>query len=63
MSAPQEACGATFVGGPVAMAYSRFDEETRAAAHAEYIESIAPYRNGSGYLIPGEFVVTAGRKV
>jgi ubiquinone/menaquinone biosynthesis C-methylase UbiE len=61
-SSPEEACGAAFAGGPVAMAYSRFDEPTRAAAHAEYIESIAVYRNGSGYDIPGEFVIVSARK-
>jgi ubiquinone/menaquinone biosynthesis C-methylase UbiE len=56
----EAALGAAFIGGPVAMAYARFDESTREAAHAEYLESIAPYRNGSSYQIPGEFVVTIG---
>lgn len=54
---PDEAIGAAFVGGPVAMAYSRFDEATREDVHAEYLESIAPFRRGAGYAIPGEFVV------
>jgi ubiquinone/menaquinone biosynthesis C-methylase UbiE len=58
----EEACAAAFAGGPVAMAYSRFDETTRKAAHAEYLESIESFRNGNGYGIPGEFVVTAGEK-
>jgi ubiquinone/menaquinone biosynthesis C-methylase UbiE len=58
-----DAVGAAFSGGPVAMAYSRFDEATKAGAHAEYIASIAPYRTESGgYEIPGEFVVTRGVK-
>jgi SAM-dependent methyltransferase len=56
----EAALGAAFAGGPVALAYSRFDEATRQAAHAEYLESIAPYRDGRGYAIPGEFVVTRG---
>ena len=56
------ALGAAFVGGPVAMAYSRFDDATRAEAHREYLESIDPYRDGDGYRIPGEFVVTRGRR-
>ena len=56
------AIGAAFIGGPVAMAYSRFDEEMRAEAHAEYLETIESYRDGSGYSIPGEFVVALGRK-
>lgn len=56
----EDACGAAFVGGPVALAYSRFDEPTREEAFEEYLASIAPYRSGSGYRIPGEFVVTSG---
>ena len=52
-----DACGAAFAGGPVALAYDRFDEPTREEAHAEYLTSIAPYRRGAGYHVPGEFVV------
>ena len=57
-----EAADAAFAGGPVAMAYSRFDDETRRAARADYIASIAPYRIGPGYAIPGEFVVARGER-
>jgi ubiquinone/menaquinone biosynthesis C-methylase UbiE len=57
-----EACGAAFVGGPVALAYSRFDEETRLAVHGAYLASIEPWRHGNGYAVPGEFVIVAGRK-
>jgi ubiquinone/menaquinone biosynthesis C-methylase UbiE len=57
-----EACGAAFIGGPVALAYSRFDERTRLAVHGEYLESIEPWRDGSGYAVPGEFVIVSGRK-
>ncbi len=56
----EEACVAAFAGGPVAMAYSRFDEPTRLSAYAEYLESIAAHRRGNGYAVPGEFVVTVG---
>lgn len=56
-----EACGAAFVGGPVALAYSRFDAAMRHAVQREYLASIAPWRKGDGYLVPGEFVVVAGR--
>jgi ubiquinone/menaquinone biosynthesis C-methylase UbiE len=56
----EEALEAAFAGGPVAMAYSRFDEEVRAQVHLEYLESIAPYRTPEGYRIPGEFVVARG---
>lgn len=57
----EAALGAAFRGGPVALAYSRFDAATRAEAHAEYLDSIAAYRRGDGYGIPGEFVVAAAR--
>lgn len=56
-----DACGAAFEGGPVALAYSRFDGPTREAAHAEYLASIEPWRTGEAYDVPGEFVITAGR--
>jgi ubiquinone/menaquinone biosynthesis C-methylase UbiE len=59
---PEDACGAAFAGGPVALAYSRFSEKTRDEAHADYLASIEPYRNGNGYDIPGEFVVVRGRR-
>ncbi len=58
----EDACGAAFVGGPVALAYSRFDEKTREEAHAEYITSIRPYLKDGVYDIPGEFVVVRGDK-
>jgi len=58
-----DAVGAAFAGGPVAMAYSRFDAATRGEAHAEYLESIAPFARGAGYEIPGEFVVARGERV
>jgi ubiquinone/menaquinone biosynthesis C-methylase UbiE len=56
----EDACSAAFAGGPVALAYSRFDDPTRDEAHAEYLASIARYRSGDGYDIPGEFVVGKG---
>ena len=55
-----EACGAAFAGGPVALAYSRFDARTRDEAHAEYLASIEPWRRGARYEVPGEFVVAWG---
>ncbi len=57
-----EACGAAFAGGPVALAYSKFDDRTRDEAHAEYLASIEPYRSGDAYGVPGEFVVAVGWK-
>ncbi|MEP6783423.1 MAG: methyltransferase domain-containing protein, partial [Acidobacteriota bacterium] len=50
------AIGAAFIGGPVALAHSRFDDPTRDSAYAEYLESIEPYRSGDAYHVPGEFV-------
>ena len=59
----EAALTAAFAGGPVALAYSRFDDQTRNEAHAEYLDSIAAFRNSDGrYGIPGEFVVVAGVK-
>ena len=56
------ACEAAFVGGPVALAYSRFTEQVKAEAHQEYLSSLAAFRQGEGYAVPGEFVIVAGTK-
>lgn len=58
----EHALEAGFLGGPVAMAYNRFDEQTRAEVHAEYLDSISEYRDGARYRIPGEFVVAVARR-
>jgi ubiquinone/menaquinone biosynthesis C-methylase UbiE len=55
----EEACNAAFIGGPVALAWSRFDNAARARARSRYLEAIAPWRNQLGYRIPAEFVVVA----
>jgi len=52
-----EACDAAFVGGPVALAWSRFDHEVRARVRARYLNAIESWRHGHGYRIPGEFVI------
>jgi len=57
-----DACGAAFDGGPVALAASRFDDNVRAQVRDEYLASIDTYREGAGYAIPGEFVVVTGRR-
>jgi ubiquinone/menaquinone biosynthesis C-methylase UbiE len=57
-----EALGAAFLGGPVALAASRFSADDRAAAHAEYLASIEGFADGTGYRIPGEFVVASARR-
>jgi ubiquinone/menaquinone biosynthesis C-methylase UbiE len=54
-----EACGAAFVGGPVALAWSRFDEPVRARVRARYLQAIDSWRHGQRYELPAEFVVAA----
>jgi SAM-dependent methyltransferase len=55
------ACDAALVGGPVALAWSRFDDAVRARVRASYLRAIEPWRAGSDYSIPCEFVVVAAR--
>jgi ubiquinone/menaquinone biosynthesis C-methylase UbiE len=56
-----EACEAAFVGGPMALAWSRFSDETRARARERYLAAIEPWRCGERYEVPGEFVVVTAR--
>jgi hypothetical protein len=56
-----EACDAAFVGGPVAMAWSRFGSEARARVRERYLQAIEGWRDGAGYRMPGEFVVVSAR--
>ena len=55
-------CAAIFAGGPVALAYSKFTPEVRDEVNAEFLDSVAPYRRGDGYDIPGEFVFMLARR-
>lgn len=52
-----EACDALFVGGPLALAWSRFDTATRRRVRTRYLQRIAPYRCGNCYALPAEFVM------
>jgi len=52
-----DACDAAFAAGPVALAWSRFDDHVRARVRGRYLAAIEPWRSGRGYRIPGEFVV------
>jgi ubiquinone/menaquinone biosynthesis C-methylase UbiE len=54
-----QACDAAFVGGPVALAWSRFGAAVRARVLARYVEAIEPWRRHGGYEIPGEFVMVS----
>jgi len=56
----REALGAAFEGGPVALAYHKFSAAVKEIVHADYLASIAQYRRGDGYAIPGEFVIARG---
>ncbi len=58
----EDACGAAFLGGPVAMAYNKFSVEVKKEAQAEYLTSISQYKKEDGYYVPGEFVVAVGYK-
>ncbi len=58
----EDLLGAMFLGGPVALAYSKFDEPTRDAVHADFLASVAAHRKGEAYAIPGEFLVAVGWK-
>jgi len=55
------ACRAAFIGGPVALAWSRFAPEVRSRVRERYIGAIAKWRSGDGYRLPGEFVVVSAR--
>ena len=57
-----EACSAAFAGGPAALAWSRFSDETRCRVSESYARSLARWRHDEGYSVPGEFVVVAGVK-
>ena len=61
-SSAEEACGAAFLGGPVALAYSKFSDEVKKEVFNEYIESIKTFKKADGYHVPGEFVVAIGFK-
>ena len=61
-SSGEEACGAAFMGGPVALAYSKFSDDARKEAFKEYLESIKSYQKADSYHVPGEFVVAIGFK-
>ena len=56
-----QACAAAFVGGPVALAWSRLDIPARERVSTRYLEAIEPWRERRGYRVPGEFVVIAAR--
>ena len=60
--AAPEMLAAVFKGGAVALAYTRFSDETREEVHREFLENVEPYRRDGGYSLPGEFVFALARK-
>jgi len=54
-----EACDAAFVGGPVALAWSRFNDDVRERVRGRYVQAIKAWRHDEGYRVPGEFVIVA----
>ena len=58
----EQACAAAFAGGPVALAWSRFDAATRQRVMARYLQAIRPWRHGRGYRVPAEHVIVAVRR-
>ena len=57
-----EACRAMLEGGAVALAWNRFDAETRAVVRAEYLASLEPFRRGDRYDVPAEVMFATARK-
>jgi ubiquinone/menaquinone biosynthesis C-methylase UbiE len=57
-----DASDAMFVGGPVALAWRHFDEDTRIGARQEYLDSLKAYKTGGKYQVPAEFLVVKGVK-
>lgn len=54
-----QACDAAFVGGPVALAWARFDDGTRERVRSCYLQAIAPWQQGRAYRVPVEFVLVS----
>jgi SAM-dependent methyltransferase len=53
------ASDAATLGGPIALAWSRFDEPTRERVKKRYLATLEPWRSGQGYLVPAEFVIVS----
>ena len=56
----EDACGAAFAGGPVALPYHKFSEQVKNEVHTEYLDSIKAFQKNTRYAVPGEFVVAIG---
>lgn len=56
------ACNAAFAAGPVALAWSRFDDRVRLRVRERYLAAIEPWRTERRYRVRGEFVVVAASR-
>jgi ubiquinone/menaquinone biosynthesis C-methylase UbiE len=59
----EETCHAFFAGGPVALAWSRFNDEARTRVQKRYVESIQVWQQVEGFDIPSEFLVLWANKL
>ena len=59
----EEACQAFFAGGPVALAWSRFNNEVRTRVLTRFVESIQAWQQVEGFEIPSEFLVLWANKL
>jgi SAM-dependent methyltransferase len=57
-----DACAAAFAGGPVALAWSRFDTTVRERLQLRYLESIAPWLHDLGYRVPAEYLIVVAER-
>jgi SAM-dependent methyltransferase len=57
-----EACDAAFAGGPVALAWSRFDGTVRERVQSRYIEALASWSDGQGYRVPAEYLIVSAQR-
>jgi ubiquinone/menaquinone biosynthesis C-methylase UbiE len=55
-------CHAFFAGGPVALAWSRFNDAVRTRVQERYLASIHAWRRQQGFEIPAEFLVLWANK-
>lgn len=57
------ACAAAFAGGPVALAWSRFDTTVRERVQARYLQALAPWQDAQGgYQVPAQYMIVAAQK-
>lgn len=59
----QELLDAVLLGGPVALAVKRFDDETLQQAGEEFLDSVAEFLSQGVYRIPGEFVTISAQRM